>query len=235
MPTPSPRPRIAIVDNAVDHRLYRPVEHWTAALGGGDPFRAIEGRLPDLARGYTHIVLTGSEASILEREGWAEREADLVRDAVAAGLVVLGSCWGHQMIAYALAGPQAVGRAARREIGWVSVPVLEENPVLGAPGEFWTFTCHRDEVRAARPEIRVLAATPSCPVQAFAWSDRPVWGIQPHPEIGPEEGARFVRDLAARGDITAAERDTALAAGIRDSGGIRGIAAAFLAARPVRP
>jgi len=83
-------PRVALIDNSIDPGIYRPVEHWSRYLTiPWDAFIARKGRFPDTAD-YTHIILTGSEASILERDAWVDAEASLVREAVAGGAAVLG-------------------------------------------------------------------------------------------------------------------------------------------------
>ncbi len=108
--------RLAIIDNAMDHSVYTPVEHWRKHLPmEGETFRAPAGEFPDLQDGYTHLILTGSEASIVEREAWVNIEVDLVQRAASGGLAVLGSCWGHQLLALALSGPENVRRCSEPE------------------------------------------------------------------------------------------------------------------------
>jgi len=178
-------PRVAIVDNAVYPHLYKPVGHWRTWLGGvaWESFYAPAGRLPALGD-FSHVILTGSEASILEREPWADREVEFVRDAFQAGKSILGSCYGHQLLALALAGPARVGRCREPEIGWIAVEVVAPSPLLGEPRRAFTFAAHFDEVRDLPSDAYdVLASTPACPVQAFGCRGRNVWGLQIHPEI----------------------------------------------------
>lgn len=67
-------PKVAIVDNSIDPTLYKPVEHWSAHIGvEWEAFRAPEFLLPDLGKGYSHLILTGSEASLREKNGWTRR------------------------------------------------------------------------------------------------------------------------------------------------------------------
>jgi GMP synthase (glutamine-hydrolysing) len=222
--------RVAIVDNALDPGVYRPVAHWRRWLDvPAEAFVAREGRFPDLAGGITHLVLTGSEASILDRAPWAETEAEIVREAVAGGTAVLGSCWGHQLMAYALAGEACVRRAAAPEVGWIPIRVLKDGDVLGTTGTAWTFAVHFDEVTGLDARFEVLAETELCRVQAFRLRGRPVWGIQPHPEIDPEEGRIILEAFLAGGFRAAPQAEAALRAGPRDSGLIRTIVRTFLA------
>lgn len=222
---------IAIVDNSIEPEIYDPVGHWSRHLRGR-PWRAFvarEGEFPDPAE-FGHIILTGSEASILERAPWVEAEAELVRRAAAAGTAVLGSCWGHQLIAYALAGPASIGRCPNPEIGWISVRVDKDDDLVGPAGTVHdVFSVHFDEVRDLPAPFEVLASTEACRVQAFRVGDKPVWGLQSHPEIDIPDGTRTLRDFAARGSRGREACLAALGQGPRDSGLIRRVVASFLA------
>jgi GMP synthase-like glutamine amidotransferase len=222
--------RVAIVDNSIDPSIYKPVEHWSRWLEA--PWRAFtarEGSLPDPGR-FTHIILTGSEASIVDREPWVEAEAALVREAAAAGTAILGSCWGHQLLAFALAGEGHVRSAARPEIGWIGIHIDRQSSLLGPAGaEFFTFSSHFDEVFDLPPNFEVLASTASCAVEAFRLEGRPVWGLQPHPEIDIPTGTGFLRDLFESGFKGREALAAALGQAPRDSGLIRRIVRTFLA------
>jgi GMP synthase-like glutamine amidotransferase len=229
--TDTPRPKVAIVDNSIDPTVYRPVEHWSRYLDAPwEAFVAREGRLPDPA-GFSHILLTGSESTIVEIAPWAVAEAAMAREAVARGTAVLGSCWGHQLLVWALAGPAHVRRAARPEIGWIELRMDRSSALLGPAGTTaWAFSLHFDEVFDLPAGFEVLASTGQCAVQAFRYGGRPVWGLQCHPEMDVPTGRKNLRDLVDRGFKG---RDALLAAldqTPQDSGLIGQIVRAFLAA-----
>ena len=232
MTRPAKPVRVAIVDNSIDPEIYRPVEHWSRYLSAAwEPFIAREHRFPDLGA-FTHIILTGSESSILDRKAWVEEEAELVRRAVGAGIPILGSCWGHQLLAYSLGGPGFIGPAPRPEIGWITLRVHSDGGILGPPGEAYVFSIHYDEVRNVGDSFEILASTDLCPVQAIRLRGRPVWGFQFHPEVDIEGAGRFLRDLLDR-DFKGRELlEEALSSTPRDSGLIRRIAASFIRAVP---
>ena len=214
-----PETRLLVVDNALDHSLYRPVEHWTAMVGHlPDSIHPPSGgTLPDVDA-HSHVIISGCEGSITELPAWAEEEARWVREAIDAGIAVLGSCWGHQLIAVAFAGPQAVRRAAKPEFGWIDVPVADSGDLL-PNGSFWTFTAHFDEVvPGCHPEMRVLASTAGCAVQAARWGNRRVWSIQPHPEIDPASGREFLEKCLEYWPESEGLYSAALDGLVRDSG-----------------
>jgi GMP synthase-like glutamine amidotransferase len=221
---------VAIVDNSIDPSVYRPVEHWSQYLDV--PWRAFtarEGSLPGPSE-FSHIILTGSEASIIEREPWVDAEAVLAREAVAAGTAILGSCWGHQLLAFALVGEGHVRRAARPEIGWIALRLVRGSELLGPAGsDAYTFSSHFDEVFDLPRDFEVLASTDDCPVQAFHLAGRSVWGLQCHPEIDIPTGTRFIGDLVAAGFKGQEPLRAALRQTPRDSGLIGRIVRTFLA------
>lgn len=231
MTEPDPRIRLAIVDNSIHPEIYKPVAHWASHLPVPfEAFTAREGRWPDLGR-FTHLIVTGSEASILAPDPWVAEEVRLVREAVERGLAVLGSCWGHQLLALALAGPGHVARCRRPEIGWVPLRLLQPSELLGPAGEEpYTFSVHFDEVRDLPERFEVLAASALCPVQAMRLRGRPVWGLQCHPEVDIATGRTFLGDLVASGFKGQAALAAALTSEPRDSGLIRRIVPAFLGA-----
>ncbi|MCX8160403.1 MAG: type 1 glutamine amidotransferase [Candidatus Saccharicenans sp.] len=193
--------KLAIIDNSLYQEIYNPVEDWTTRIDlPYRSFRAVDGLLPDLEDGYTHLIITGSEASIVNLEPWVLAEAALVKEAVERGLTVLGSCYGHQLLALALAGPGCVRRAERPEIGWAEVEILKSDPLLGPAGRLYVFSSHYDEVyNLDESRFEILARSQHCQVQAFRLKGKNVWGLQAHPEISPASAARLLRGMLERG------------------------------------
>jgi GMP synthase-like glutamine amidotransferase len=225
--------RVAIIDNSINPSVYKPVEHWAAFLQAPfASFRAPDGRLPDLEKGFTHLILTGSEASIVEREDWVGSEVEFVRDALERGFPTLGSCYGHQLLALALCGPAHVRRCRRPEIGWHPIAVREKSGLLGKEGIAYAFSSHFDEVIGLDERFRVLASSADCPVQAFELKGRPAWGIQFHPEIDIPAAREYLQNLVDLGLETSPLFAEALGMSPRDSGLIRGIVRHFLGIPP---
>jgi GMP synthase (glutamine-hydrolysing) len=108
-------------------------------------------------------------------------------------------CFGHQAIAAALGGPQAVRRAPRGELGWETIRIDRPNPIVrGLPTEFTCFASHFDEVSPGGEGVEVFASSERCPVQAVQVEGRPIWSMQFHPEMDPDESEALVRSNLAR-------------------------------------
>ncbi len=122
-----------------------------------------------------------------DRYPFLEAEQRFLREAVTAGLPVLGICLGCQLLAAALGG--RAYRAAEIELGFVPVGLTmagDRDPVvreLDRPTLVW----HQDTWDPP-PEATLLAATDFYP-QAFRAGT--ALGIQPHPEATPAIAARW--------------------------------------------
>ena len=220
--------KIAVLDNALDHSVYNPIWHWKSCLEKDfEVFKATSRQFPD-TQDFTHIILTGSEASILHREKWALDEIDLVKEAAERGVALLGSCYGHQLLAVALAGPQHVRRCADPEIGWISISIHPADGFLGDERSAYCFSSHLDEVTGLPGEFLVFASSDSCRVQGFRLKNQPIWGLQIHPEMNIKEAQWYLRKrVANRHEPLQLFRD-ALVSHPRDSGLIREVVKNFL-------
>jgi len=134
------------------------------------------GPLPDLD-GIDHIVVMGAIPSVNDDHPWIAAELAWLRRADAAGVPILGICFGGQAICVVAGG--RVEQAPRQEIGWFLVDSAAPNLVPRGP---W-LEFHGD--RCLLPgTARVLAANDLC-VQAFSAGKH--LGVQFHPEVdGPQ-------------------------------------------------
>ena len=187
--------RILFLDNAIEDDVYQPLTYWEPLLlYPYDLFRVSAGQWPDGLDSYSHLLITGSTASVLDDTDWMRNEAALIRDAVDKGKVILGSCFGHQMIARSLFGLDAVCRREKPEIGWPDIQILVNDAWLGDGGRtINAFVFHFDEVcNIPKPQADIIARSADCDILAFKLKNRPVWGIQPHFEMGIVEGIRII-------------------------------------------
>jgi GMP synthase (glutamine-hydrolysing) len=167
------------------------------------------------------IVVTGSSSSVMTHDAWMLRGARYLREAVEAGVPVLGICFGHQLLAEALGGAVRTN-ASGREIGTVEVELHADDPVLDS-GErpFLVNMSHVDSVVRLPGGARSLAHTQLEPHAAARVGER-AWGVQFHPEFDGEVMRQYVRArrelIDAEGldaaEIEARARDTATGAGV---------------------
>jgi GMP synthase-like glutamine amidotransferase len=145
-----------------------------------------DGPLPALD-GVDHVVLLGAESSVNDPRPWIAEELAWIRTADAAGLPVLGICFGAQAICAAFGGQ--VETMARQEIGWTLVDSVDHELVPAGP---W-LEFHRD--RCLLPEAATVLARNDTGVQAFRLGRH--LAVQFHPEV---DGPQLKRWLDAGGD-----------------------------------
>jgi GMP synthase-like glutamine amidotransferase len=157
-----------------------------------------EGDLPEPA-GADHIVVLGATWAVYDTDparAWIAGELAWLRQADAAGVPVLGICFGAQALCAAFGG--TVTQAARKEVGWTTVHTLD--PQVIEPGPWLEF--HGDECHLP-PQARLLARNELC-VQAFAVGRH--LAVQFHPEVDGAQLGRWL-DMGARADAQKAGQD----------------------------
>jgi GMP synthase (glutamine-hydrolysing) len=141
------------------------------------------------------IVITGSHAMVTDHHEWSEHTAAWLQDAFAAHLPILGICYGHQLLAYALGGK--VGDNPKgKEYGTVDVYRTEESAgdrLLGGPeASLKAQVSHSQTVLSLPPGAKRLAYSAVDPNQAFVFGGR-VWGLQFHPEFDADIMRAYVQ------------------------------------------
>jgi len=159
----------------------------------------VAGELPADPEQFDSIILSGSEESILKDAPWMERQMEFTKKVAELGIPLLGVCFGHQIIARALFGKEAVRKCPVHEIGWLRVSLTEEgkNDYLfnDITTDFHPFHSHFDEVLPVNEKIQVLAGSEKCKVQAMRIRGTQIYGIQFHPEIGTEVGMKHLLEI----------------------------------------
>jgi GMP synthase (glutamine-hydrolysing) len=110
---------------------------------------------------------------------------------------LLGLCYGHQLLTHHLGGE--VRHLEHGEFGKTTLRIKPRaaSPLLeGMPAESMVWMSHADTVVAPPPDFTVLASSEFCAVAAMAHRERPVFGLQFHPEVADtEQGSRIIANF----------------------------------------
>ena len=140
--------------------------------------------LPELTT-ISAAILSGSWAMVTDHADWSERTAAWVRHAVAERLPLLGVCYGHQLMSYALGG-QVGDNPNGWERGLYSLEARSEShhdPLLASlPSRFSAWLSHRQSVLTPPPGAQVLAASAQDGCQIIRYSAQAL-SVQFHPEF----------------------------------------------------
>ena len=136
------------------------------------------------------LILSGGPSSVYEPNA-----PKLDPRILELNLPILGLCYGHQLIAQLSKG--TVEPATCKEYGTAQVTVDKPVGVLEGLSETEkVWMSHGDTVFALPEDFEELAHSENCPVAAFRHKQKPIYGLQWHPEvIHTEKGARMLRNF----------------------------------------
>ncbi len=206
---------ILLVDNTIDgqgasprelratlHRIRPGLEISLEAFANVSPQRVQQLR-------PSHIILSG------QSNPWDDYRPEslagvfaVIRD---ASQPILGVCGGHQQIALAYGArvdlmkrtaPGEGYEGAFRERGYYPVQLVPNGSPSGIfrdlPTSITVWHSHCDEVKNLPPDFHRTATNETCPIQAMEHADRPLFGVQFHPELFDSEqpdGRRIIENF----------------------------------------
>jgi len=191
---------IYLVDNTIDGQGPSPRELKAALerIRPGleiivEPFRNVSlKRVQEVSP--SHIILSGQSHpwNLYTSESLAG-VFDVIRNAAQP---ILGVCGGHQQMALAFGAPVGLMErlepgegyeGAKRERGFLPIETEGEGIFRGLPQTITVWHSHCDEVKELPPLFRRTAFNETCAIQAMQHNERPLYGVQFHPELFSDE------------------------------------------------
>jgi len=143
------------------------------------------------------IILSGGPASVYDED--APRPAPAVLELLKSGTPpVLGICYGMGILNRAFGGE--VARAARKEFGPADIRITRFDPLLALGGRATrVWMSHGDRMTSVAEEFETLATSDNSPHAAFRHRERPIYGVQFHPEVThTADGRAILRNFVLR-------------------------------------
>ena len=126
------------------------------------------------------VILSGGPASVSDAD-----TPEVPPSLFAAGIPLLGICYGEQLLCAQLGGQ--VAPAQGREFGLAQLHLTRASPLLDGilqPGEEMpVWMSHGDQITALPPGFVAIAASQDAPFAAIADESRRFYGLQFHPEV----------------------------------------------------
>ncbi len=178
---------------------------WLAAQGHTMDLRHTSAgdAYPERIDGYRALAVLGGEWSANDERPSLRQAEQLIRQAVAQGVPVIGHCLGGQLMARALGGGVGLSPAAER--GWHRVEVdavPAAHDWFGDEPAHTLFQWHRDAFTLP-PGAQRLAHSPQCPNQAFGLG--PHLAMQFHVEVDAAKLAAWADEADAGAQGASAE------------------------------
>lgn len=136
---------------------------------------------PESTQACDGWLITGSKSDAYGDDPWITKLCDFIREVDANGQVLVGICFGHQVIARALGG-----RVAKFDGGWgVGVhhyQVVEDIPTLPAMKDIAFCAFHQDQVLEKPAKMTTFLTSNFCQHAGLIYQDR-ILTFQGHPEF----------------------------------------------------
>lgn len=154
-------------------------------------------KLPDPEK-YSGIILTGSHGTIMKKEDWSERTAEWIPKVLEKEIPLLGICYGHQLIAYAMGG-KVNDNPLGKEFGTVETILSDyakNDPLFkNLPSKMLVQVCHSQSVLTLPDKAVILSSSKRDPFHAF-FLPPSTWGVQFHPEFSAAIVLGYVKHFA---------------------------------------
>ncbi len=153
---------------------------------------------------FDWLMVMGGSPHAWEEDvhAWLSPEKEFIAKALEHNKIILGICFGAQLLAEALGAE--VFPNPHKEIGWYEVTLTPEGQQSylfhNMPQQFITFHWHSDHF-SLPPGCTRLAYSEATANQAYIHPERPVAGIQFHPEYPLALVKYFARDWSQEWEI----------------------------------
>ncbi|MBO6868044.1 MAG: type 1 glutamine amidotransferase [Thalassococcus sp.] len=163
-----------------------------------DTYSVVQNQFPSGADAADGWLITGSKHGVYEDHDWIPPLEDLIRDAYARDIPMVGVCFGHQIIAQALGG-----KVEKFAGGWAVGPTEYDMP----EGKMRIHAWHQDQVVQTPPEAKVVGRNDFCENAALLYGHK-AYTVQPHPEFGDTFVSGLI-DTRGRGVVPDTQLDAA--------------------------
>lgn len=155
-------------------------------------FNVVAGQYPDSGQHFDAYLVTGSKADSFANDPWIVTLREYLAERYEKGDVLLGVCFGHQILALVLGG--TTQRSAK---GWgigMHRYRLAHKPawLTQAEDEFQLLISHRDQVTVLPEQATLLASSEFCENAGFVVGQQ-VLCFQGHPEFTHEFSRGLLR------------------------------------------
>ncbi len=152
---------------------------------------ALEEPLPENPRDFDGYLITGGNQSVYENLAWQNRLIDFIRLLHRQKIPLVGVCYGHQAIAYALGGMVQLSEKGYG-IGIKDIKVIHKPDWMQhAPDVVSLYSMHKRQVTALPPNATPFLTSDFCEHSGFVIGNH-IFTIQQHPDFNAEVSRELI-------------------------------------------
>jgi GMP synthase (glutamine-hydrolysing) len=156
--------------------------------------------------GFSGAIITGSHNMVTDKLDWSEQTAEWLRRQVEKRTPILGICYGHQLLNYAIGGVTGANPNGR-EFGNQKIHlnnIAQSDSLFGSlPKVFEGHCCHAQSALKLPAGAVCLGGNAHEPNHIVRFAEN-CWGVQFHPEFDVEATRYYIeqhKDLLAKQGI----------------------------------
>ena len=176
---------VSVIDCTLDWPRYS--NRFSELIPSSENFKAMKKEFPENPE---IVVITGSTTGVYEDEEWIDALVEKTREYIQDGVPILGVCFGHQIIAKAM-GTEIV-QMDDYEIGYREINFDDTEIFRGLRESEYPFSTHQDRIEEVPENMERIAETDVC-IQGIKHEEKPVFGVQFHPELTPDVARKAIR------------------------------------------
>ncbi len=131
------------------------------------------------------VIIFGSGASVHDSIDWLKNLTSWIESQIDRYTPMLGLCFGHQLLAHMLGSKVAFVNSDKSKLcGLRKISFLDRNGFWQSQKSGLFIVSHRETVTELSPSCEVFATSEEIAIDGFRHKNRPIWGMQCHPEAG---------------------------------------------------
>ncbi|MFT6071878.1 MAG: GMP synthase (glutamine-hydrolyzing) [Alphaproteobacteria bacterium] len=135
------------------------------------------------------IILSGSPASVHD-----DNAPSLPSNLFTHNVPILGICYGQQILTHHFGGH--VNTSDQREFGHAALKITQNSPLFDTIGNIndthIVWMSHGDKVLTPPDNFDIIATSQGAPCAVIAHKDKPIYGVQFHPEVTHSEKGKEI-------------------------------------------
>ncbi|MDP8268685.1 MAG: gamma-glutamyl-gamma-aminobutyrate hydrolase family protein [Candidatus Tenebribacter davisii] len=146
---------------------------------------------------FSHLIISGSALLVSNENGNDNKLNEIIQQFI--NKRILGICYGHQILAKVLMKRDICRKSKIPELGWRNVSLVK-NPLFKGILDPVFYESHLEEIIELDDNFTIIASNTNCDIQSYQFDNKPIWGVQFHPEVTHSYGKISIKNKLANNE-----------------------------------